>query len=86
MLAVSLLEDLAVYAPDQTSSRFHLDDITLRGVDLLDAVCRGRGWLLKGNQYDYDRAARVILDEYRSGKLGRITLEKPHERNTEAEA
>ena len=85
-LAISLLEDLAVYAPDQISSRFHLDDITLRGVDLLDAVCRGRGWLLKGNQYDYDRAARVILDEYRGGKLGRITLEKPEDRNTEAEA
>lgn len=85
-LAISLLEDLAVYAPDQISSRFHLDDITLRGVDLLDAVCRGRGWLLKGNQYDYDRAARVILDEYRGGRLGRITLEKPEDRNTEAEA
>ena len=85
-LAISLLEDLAVYAPDQISSRFHLDDITLRGVDLFDAVCRGRGWLLKGNQYDYDRAARVILDEYRGGKLGRITLEKPEDRNTEAEA
>ena len=41
----------------------------------MDAVCKGRGWLLKGGEYDYDRAARVVLDEFRGGKLGRITLE-----------
>ena len=37
---------------------------------------KGRGWLLKGSEYDYDRAARLVLDEFRGGKLGRITLEK----------
>ncbi len=75
--ALSLLEDLTVCAPDCIHDRFHVDEENLHGAELLDAVCRGRGWLLKGNRYDYDRAGRVILDEFRAGKLGRITLEKP---------
>ena len=61
-------------------TRFHFEDSSLKGQELMDAVCKGRGWLLKGNEYDYDRAARIILDEYRSGKLGRITLEKAEEK------
>ena len=77
MLAVSLLEDLAESSPAAVKERFHLDSAELRGTELSDAVCKGRGWLLKGNQYDYERAARVVLDEFRDGKLGRISLEKP---------
>ena len=77
MLAVSLLEDLESCCPEALISRFHLDSAALKGEELMDAVCKGRGWLLKGNRYDYDRASRIILDEFRSGKLGRITLERP---------
>ena len=78
-LAVSLLEDLIAYAPSSVCERFHIPDSSLKGINLLDAACKGRGWLLKGNQYDYDRASRIILDEFRSGKMGRITLERPME-------
>lgn len=76
-LAISLLEDLETLSPETVMSRFHLESSDLKGAELLDAVCRGRGWLLKGNQLDYDRACSVILDEFRAGKLGRITLEVP---------
>ena len=75
MLAFSLLEELKSCCPEAVMSTFHLDNIDPEGQDLMDAVCKGRGWLLKGGEYDYDRAARVILDEFRGGKLGRITLE-----------
>ena len=75
MLAFSLLEELKSCCPEAVMSRFHLDNIDPEGQDLMDAVCKGRGWLLKGGEYDYDRASRVILDEFRGGKLGRITLE-----------
>ena len=80
MLALSLLEELKEICPEAVMTRFHFEDSSLKGQDLMDAVCKGRGWLLKGNEYDYDRAARIILDEYRSGKLGRITLEKAEEK------
>ena len=77
LLALSLLEELETCCPDTLKSRFHLESAELKGQELMDAVCRGRGWLLKGNQFDYDRAASVVIDEFRAGKLGRITLEYP---------
>ena len=46
-------------------------------LDIMDAICRRRGFLLKGGELDYDRCARTVLDEFRKGKMGRITLELP---------
>ena len=76
-LTISLLDELMIRSPEQLMQRMHIEDGTVRGLALLDAACRGRGWLLKGNEMDYDRACRVILDEFREGKIGRITLEMP---------
>lgn len=75
MLAIRLLEDLAAVRPDAVSERFKLQDTSLRGPQLLEGVCRGRGWLMKGGVADTERGANVVLDEFRAGKLGRITLE-----------
>ena len=76
-LSISLLEDLIAAAPKAVEERFKIQDLSLRGSDLLDAVCRGRGFLMKGGALDTERACRVVLDEFRGGKLGRITLETP---------
>jgi ribosome biogenesis GTPase A len=75
MLAIRLLEDLLAVRPDTVAERFKMLDTTLRGPELLEGVCRGRGWLMKGGVADTDRGANVVLDEFRAGKLGRITLE-----------
>ena len=45
--------------------------------ELLEDACRGRGWLLSGGRCDLDRAAALVLDEFRAGKVGKITLERP---------
>ena len=76
-LVIHLLEELSAAAPQQVMERFRFSDPSLRGIDLLDAVCVGRGWLLKGNQFDYDRCCNVVLDEFRAGKVGRFSLEAP---------
>lgn len=78
-LAISLLNDMMEVKPEAVTARFKVSDDSLRGQALLDAVCFGRGFLLKGNQPDEERAARVVLDEFRGGKLGRITLESAPE-------
>ena len=81
-LTMQLLDDLAEARPESLAERYHLKDVQLRGEALMDAVCRGRGFLLKGGVADYDRCASVVLDEFRGGKLGRISLEvPPGERN-----
>ena len=83
-LAISLLEDLKASCPETLSIRFHVEDLNVENVELLDAVCRGRGWLLRGGRFDYDRCCNVVLDEFRSGKLGKITLELPDAQTGEA--
>ena len=86
-LSIQLLEDLIDAAPQAVQERFKIKDLSLRGPDLLDAVCQGRGFLMKGGVYDTERACKVVLDEFRGGKLGRITLEKPiEERDGQLEA
>ena len=75
MLAIWLLETLLAIRPEAVVQRFKLRDTTLRGVALLEEACRGRGWLMPGGVLDTDRGAAVILDEFRGGKLGRLTLQ-----------
>ena len=76
-LAMNLLDELAAEYPQSLQDRFHLKDLSLRGVPLLEAVCRERGYLLRGGDFDYSRGCSAVLDEFRGGKMGRITLEKP---------
>ena len=77
MLTIHLLQDMLAVKPEVVCERFRIKDETLRGEELLEAVCRGRGFLMKGGVCDYDRCCAVVLDEFRAGKLGRISLETP---------
>ena len=75
MLAIRLLELLMKIKPDAAAARFKIKDGRLTGAALLEAACRGRGWLMPGGVADTDRGAAVVLDEFRAGRLGRITLQ-----------
>lgn len=77
-LAMELVWELLQINEDNTRSRYKLKDNTFSDKnELVDAVCRGRGFVARGGVYDYERAFSTILDEFRAGKLGRITFEKP---------
>lgn len=83
-LACKLLEILAARAPGALAARYKLTPPDLAesafpGYDMLEQAGRGRGFLLRGGQIDTERMARILLDEYRGGLLGRITLETPEE-------
>lgn len=80
-LAIQLLTDMIAVAPEAVQARFKIKDLSLQGPDLLDAVCQGRGFLMKGGIMDTERACKVVLDEFRGGKLGRISLETPKFQN-----
>lgn len=84
-LSIRLMEDLAEARPEAMADRFRIADPTLRGEALMEAACRGRGFLLKGGVPDAERCARVALDEFRGGKMGRMTLELPPEAEQEEE-
>lgn len=85
-LSISLLEDLTEIAPDMLEKRFHVTDCSLRGQALLEAVCRGRGFLMRGGEADLERGCAVALDEFRDGKLGRVTLELPPKEEAQEES
>ena len=81
-LAGQLLMHLQSINPAAVAARFKLpegeiyDDPQLA----LEAACRGRGWLISGGRPDVDRAAALVLDEFRAGKAGKITIERAPDR------
>ena len=77
-MAVRLLEVLARDYRQQLMMRYKLDGIDgLAPYELLERIGRRRGMLISGGEIDTERTAVMLLDEYRAGKLGRITLERP---------
>lgn len=78
-LALELIKVLRRDYPSLLLERYKLDasclDLEYEDVELLDEICRRRGYILQGKRIDYDRAGKAILDDFRSGKIGRITLE-----------
>ena len=67
--------------PDAIRERYGIteepEDTGFLGYDLLTAAGRKRGFLMARGEINTERMAKVLLDEYRSGKLGRFTLEEP---------
>lgn len=77
-LASKLMKVLAQRYPEALRTRYKIEIPT--PVDewaLLEAAGRKRGFLISGGEVDTERMARILLEEYRSGKLGRFTLEEP---------
>ena len=78
LLAFRLLEVMIKYPTPQFIERFKLQDVDLENTepyDLLEIIAKKRGMLMSGGRVNTDRASVAILDEYRSAKLGSITLE-----------
>ncbi len=79
-LGANFLLRLARVAPEAVNQRYKfLPDPALGGFALLEQAAKKRGFLISGGEFDTERMAAVLLDEYRSGKLGRLTLELPEE-------
>ena len=78
LVASKLLERLRELYPGAIEERYKFTpDPEAAGFDLLEQAGRKRGFLISGGEVDTERMARVLLDEFRAGKLGRITLERP---------
>ena len=80
-IACILISRLRNTAPEKLSERYRLGDSAsdrrLSDFELLEAVGKSRGFLLSGGSVNTERAAQTLIDEFRSGKIGRITLELP---------
>ena len=80
-LAIVLCSRLRLCAPELFCARYKLgspDAISdLTDFELFELIGRKRGFLISGGEIDYERTANILLDEFRGGKIGRITLEIP---------
>ena len=79
-LACRLLELLLKYYPHVLAERYQVEaEPGTPGYELLEMAGRKRGYLLRGAEVHTERMAKVLMDEFRSGKLGKFTLEMPEE-------
>ena len=79
-LAFHLMELLARRKPQALTDRFKIvPQEGMTGWELLEAGARKRGFLISGGEVDLERMANILLDEFRGGKMGRITLEMPED-------
>ncbi|MPN35690.1 Ribosome biogenesis GTPase A [bioreactor metagenome] len=79
-LATDLLMLLQQMVPAPLTERFSKLAADTPREELLNAICRSRGFLLRGGELDTERASHVALDEFRAGKIARVTLEQPEAR------
>ncbi len=79
-LSCRLMELLKKRYPDKLEERYGIEfDAETPGWALLELAGRKRGFLLSGGEINTERMSKVLLDEFRSGKLGRFTLEAPED-------
>lgn len=72
-IALALLETLSRLSPQSLLSRYGKAEGT--PLSLLEAVCVRRGFVLRGGEYDFDRGAFAVVDDFRKGKLGKFCLD-----------
>lgn len=73
-LALLLIQSLTSHYPGALTNRYNIDE-SGKPVEILEQIARARGCLKKGEELDYTKAASLLFDDFRGGKIGRITLE-----------
>lgn len=76
-LALELIKILRKDYLDLLENRYKVEFEGMSDVEIMEAIGKKRGFLASGGNIDYDRTARLVLDEFRKGTLGRISLERP---------
>ena len=75
-LSLELIRYIVANYPGKIAERYDVDE-SLKAAEVLYNIGKNRNCIVKGNEVSYEKAAALLLDEFRSGRLGRITLEMP---------
>jgi ribosome biogenesis GTPase A len=76
-LALELIKLLQEDYPELLTERYKLEDVGETGLETMEKIAAKRGFIQSGKRIDYERTGRTVLDEFRAGTIGRITLERP---------
>ena len=74
-VALELLREIGQTYPSFLTERYGIEDFS-SPLAMYEQVCRRRGFMLRGGEFDYERGAKAIVDDFRKGRLGRITLDE----------
>ncbi len=77
-VALELLGELAEKYPAALTERYGITDFSEK-LGMYEALCKRRGFILRGGEFDYERGAKALIDDFRKGRVGRITLEDPND-------
>lgn len=75
-IGLELIGFLADNYPEEFMNRYKLSGLSDDKLTNMEALALKRGFILQGKRIDYERTARTVIDEFRAGKIGKITLEK----------
>ena len=76
-IALELLGELYEKYPERLEERYGITGGTK--IEMLESVCARRGFVIRGGEYDFERGIRAVIDDFRKGRLGRITLDSSDE-------
>ena len=83
-LTIDLLGFLVIYYKNELIDRFKLPEDCTEPLKILEYICEVRGCYKKGGETDYEKGAALVLDDFRNGRMGRISLERPEDANENA--
>ncbi len=75
-IALELLGELAEKYPQCLTERYGIEDYSEK-LGMYETVCKRRGFILRGGEFDYERGAKALIDDFRKGRIGKISLETP---------
>ena len=78
-LGLKFIEKMSEIEPEKLKARYKLDSLGEEPLETMEMIVRKRGFILGRNELDYTRIAKTVLNEFREGKLGQITLEVPED-------
>ena len=74
-LCLEFIGELRTNFPNELKEKYNLSDISGEPLSIFEEICKKRGYLFRGGEYDYTRGARAIFDDFRKGRIGKICLE-----------
>ncbi len=78
-VALHLIGQLAQLYPQNLSDRYKIETQGKTSQEIFDVIAQKRGFLLRGGEIDVERCSKAVLDDFRKGKMGKITLDLPNE-------
>ena len=73
-IALELLGELAELYPEHLTERYGITDFSEK-LGMYEALCKRRGFILRGGEFDYERGAKALIDDFRKGRVGKVCLE-----------